>query len=101
MHIPPAISEGSPGYTEIKELIKLLAQEPGVEAVRAMARNQPGEITIELLSSINGLEQVKLKEKAVDLVTETKWKLLDSTDFKDWYLNARVTKSFEKNLGYV
>ncbi len=84
------------GLTDIKELVQLLAQLPGVEATRAVAHDPSSlhTVTIELLSSASTSEQRKLREKAIELATETEWRLSDLTQIEDWYFDVRVTRPY-------
>ncbi|MEP0755725.1 hypothetical protein NDA03_26440 [Trichocoleus sp. Lan] len=97
----PDALERSPEFAEIEKLVESLSREPGVEFVRAIAHKPDslGEVTIELLSCANVLEQRQLREKAIDLVTEAEWKLSDLTQSEDWFFDAKVTRKFDDNLG--
>jgi hypothetical protein len=89
-----------PGFAEIERLAELLAEEPGVEAVRAIA-HEPGnlhKVTFELLSCVSLSEERLIREKAIDSVTQAEWKLSDLTQTEDWYFDAKVTRRFDNNL---
>lgn len=93
-------SRRPPEFAEIETLVELLAEEQGVESVKAIAHkpNSLHEITFVLVSDVSLPQQKSIREKAIDSVTQVEWKLSDLTQTENWYFDAKVTRKFDNNL---
>jgi len=85
-----------PEFIAIKRLVAELETLPKVQTVRAI-RNRKGnsrKVVFEILANVNPSERIDLLTNAIDLSSETEWKLDVLTRSRDWEFQIKIVKNF-------